>query len=211
MNISILGAGRVGATLARALAEKGHDVTIGHRDPQAGAARWQGPAVRHATLAQACEASQFVVNATPGDTSLQTFTALREALRGKTLLDVANASERLPNGMPGGLLYPGSSLAEILQAALPDARVVKSLNTMFFSVMVAPQSLAWPPKAFVSGNDSEAKAQVEALLAELGWAENAVLDLGSIESARATEAMMSMVPYVIRAAGFKPFALTVAD
>ncbi|QGZ66040.1 NADPH-dependent F420 reductase [Paraburkholderia acidisoli] len=211
MNLGILGAGRVGASLARAFAEKGHTVTLGHRDPQAGAARWQGPPVHHATLAQAVAAAPLVINATPGDSSLETLTALRNALRGKTLLDVANASERLPNGMPGGLLYPGSSLAERLQAALPETQVVKSLNTMFFSVMTAPQSLATAPKVFLSGNDGAAKAQVRALLAELGWADHAMLDLGAIASAQATEALMLMVPHVIRAAGFRPFALTVAD
>lgn len=210
MNISILGAGRVGASLACALAEKGHGIIIGHRDPQTGEARWQGPAVRHGSLDEAAAAASLVVNATPGDTALQTLAALREPLRGKVLLDVSNATRRLPDGMPGGLLYPNSSLAEQLQEALPQTRVVKSLNTMFFSVMTAPRSLGSAPTAFLSGNDAEAKTQVRALLRELGWPEDWLLDLGRIESARATEALIMLAPHIIGVRGFRPFALTVA-
>jgi predicted dinucleotide-binding enzyme len=97
-----------------------------------------------------------------------------------------------------------------LQAALPDTRVVKSLNTMLFTVMTNPRSLATPPTAFVSGNDADAKAQVSALLGELGWPPEWIMDLGGLESARATEALILMVPYVLRRHGFSPFALTVA-
>ncbi|WP_404829443.1 hypothetical protein [Streptomyces albicerus] len=34
--------------------------------------------------------------------------------------------------MPDGLLYPVGGLADHLQQALPDTRVVKTLDTMFF-------------------------------------------------------------------------------
>lgn len=210
MNIAILGPGRVGTTLAQALANKGHTITLGHRKPAAGAQTWQDPAVRHASLADAAATADFVINAMPGDVSLQALIDLREPLQGKVLLDASNATQRTPDGMPGGLLYPGSSLAEQLQAALPQTRVVKSLNTMLFTVMVAPHSLATPPTAFLSGNDAAAKDQVKALLADLGWPAEWQLDLGGIESARATEALILMVPHLIAARGFKPFALTVA-
>ncbi|MFT3813460.1 MAG: NAD(P)-binding domain-containing protein [Acidovorax sp.] len=210
MHISILGAGRVGATLAQALAAKGHTITIGHRDLAVGESRWKGPSVQQASLADAAAASPLVINATPGDTALQMLQALQTPLRGKVLLDVSNATERTSNGMPGGLLYPNSSLAERLQAALPQTRVVKSLNTMLFTVMAAPQSLPTPPTVFVSGDDAVAKDQVKALLADLGWPAGQVLDLGGIQSARATEALILMVPYLIAARGLKPFALTVA-
>lgn len=210
MKISILGAGRVGATLAAALATKGHDITIGHRDPQTAEAKWKGPPVRHAFIADAAAASPLIINATPGDTALDTVSSLSNALTGKILVDVSNATTRLPNGIPGGLLYPGSSLAEQLQLALPDTHVVKALNTMIFSVMVAPQSLSTPAQTFLSGNNDEAKMQMRQLLSDLGWQADWIVDLGGIESARATEALILMVPYLIKARGFKPFAMSVA-
>jgi predicted dinucleotide-binding enzyme len=42
--------------------------------------------------------------------------------------------------------------------------VVKSLNTMLFSVMTAPRGLGMPPTAFVSGNDADAKSVVKVAL-----------------------------------------------
>lgn len=207
MKIGILGAGRVGGTLARALASKGHEVVVGDLDPAKNAAAWQGPPVHHATLDEAARAAPFVIHATPGDTALDTLSALRESLRGKVLLDVANATARLPNGLPGGLCYPNGSLGEKIQEALPSTRVVKSLNTMLFNVMTAPGSLSTPPTAFMSGNDDTAKGEVSALLGELGWRREWVMDLGGIETARATEALILLVPHIIRGHGFAPFAV----
>lgn len=209
MKISILGAGRVGGNLARALASKGHEVVLGHLDPVAAAEHWQGPVVQHSTLAGATASSTVVIHATPGNSALEMLSSLREQLDGKVLLDVSNATERLPSGMPGGLCYPNSSLAEKLQAALPTTRVVKSLNTMLFSAMTAPSSLQAPPTAYLSGNDSDAKSTVLALLNDLGWSNEWVLDLGGIESARATEALVLMVPHIIGTKGFRPFAVSV--
>ncbi|WP_431287347.1 NADPH-dependent F420 reductase [Roseateles chitinivorans] len=208
--VSILGAGRVGAHLARAFAERGHAVTVGHRSPSSGAAAWQGPPVRHVSLAEAAAASPVVFHATPGHTALDLLTSLRVPLRDKVLVDVSNATVRQPDGAPGGLLYPEGSLAERIQAALPETRVVKTLNTMLFSVMSAPRSLGAPAQAFLSAEDAGAKTQVRALLASLGWPDEWVLDLGGLASARATEALILMAPYVVAAKGFKPFALTVA-
>lgn len=104
MKISILGAGRVGGTLARALAGMGHELTVGTLDPAKTAAAWEGPTVRHATLEAAASESPLVIHATPGDTALETLVGLREQLRGKVLLDVSNATVRLPNGLPGDWL-----------------------------------------------------------------------------------------------------------
>ena len=100
---------------------------------------------------------------------------------GKTLLDVANALT------PAfALVYPNSSLAEHLQAALPSARVVKTLNTGAMTLMADPRRIG-PSSVFLSGNDGEAKAQTAALLRDLGWSDDDIVDLGSVESARGPE------------------------
>ncbi|WP_420998177.1 NADPH-dependent F420 reductase [Cupriavidus sp. 30B13] len=208
--ISILGSGRVASVLAGKLASCGHDLRIGSRDPAAAAAKWTGPAVTHADPREAARAAPIVINATPGDSALARLSALRAELDGKILVDISNATTRGADGMPAGLCYPGSSLAEQLQQALPGTRVVKTLNTMLFTVMAAPESLGSPASVFVSGNDEDARAAVAGLLGDLGWPAQWICDLGDITSARATEALVLMVPHLLRRYGMKPFALTVA-
>ncbi|WP_394437069.1 NADPH-dependent F420 reductase [Streptomyces sp. SGAir0957] len=194
--IAVLGSGRVGGGLARALTRAGHEVTVADRSP--------------GSASDAARAARIVINATPGAGSLERLSALREELRGKILVDVSNATVDGPDGLPAALLHPGSSLAEQVQEALPDTRVVKTLNTMLYTVMTDPAALAQPPTAFLSGADAEAKETVRGLLADLGWHQEWITDLGGTETARATEAAVLFVPHVIRASGFAPFAISLA-
>lgn len=151
-----------------------------------------------------------MINATPGDSALDRLAYLRTELSGKLLVDVSNATRDADDGLPGDLCYPGSSLAEQLQAALPDTHVVKTLNTMLFMVMTAPETLATPPTAYLSGDDQNAKKTVTGLLGDLGWQPAWIEDLGGITTARATEAMILVVPHILRRHGFKPFAVSLA-
>lgn len=209
-NIGILGSGRVAAVLANKLAGAGHAIAIGTRDPAQAAAKWSGARVEHAEHAEAARRASIVINATPGDTSVERLGALRDELKGKILIDVSNATVRGQNGLPSGQLYPGGSVAERLQDALPETAVVKTLNTMLFTVMADPGSLRIPPTAFLSGNDESAKAVVARLLGDLGWPADWIEDLGDVTTARGTEALVLLVPSVVRKRGLVPFALTLA-
>lgn len=193
--IAVLGNGRVGGNLAAALTRAGHEVTVADRTPGA--------------AADAARRARIVINATPGAGSLERLAELRDALRGTVLVDVSNATTDGPDGLPADLLYPGSSLAEQLQEALPETRVVKTLNTMLFPVMTAPTVLTETPTVFLSGEDPRAKQTVRELLADLGWRDEWITDLGGIRTARATEAAILFVPHVIRAGGFAPFAVSI--
>ncbi len=206
--LAILGSGRVAASLATGLAKAGHDIVIGVRQPDT-VQSWNGPQVRFVDHLEAITAADVIFNATPGDTSLERLTAMAGALAGKVLVDVANATGRDAQGRPSGLLYPGDSLAERLQAALPGTRVVKTLNTMLAPVMSSPGALAASPTVFLSGNDAAAKATTRSLLIEMGWKDDWILDLGGVETARGPEAVMLLVPDIIRARGFTPFAVSV--
>jgi predicted dinucleotide-binding enzyme len=205
---AILGTGKVAVVLATRLAAAGVRVTIGSRRPTE--ARWSGPPVAITDHDAAIRAATIVVNATPGATSLALLAPLADALAGRVLVDVANATTRSADGGPGDLVYPDGSLGERLQAALPRTRVVKTPNTMLFPVMVDPRALATAPTAFLSGDDDHAKAEVRGLLADLGWPAAWIEDLGGIATARGVEAAMLLVPPLVRRRGFAPFALTVA-
>jgi predicted dinucleotide-binding enzyme len=54
------------------------------------------------------------------------------------------------------------------------------------TVLTDPAALP-PASVFLSGDDTEAKATVAALLEDLGWDQESVVDLGPIASARGPE------------------------
>ena len=107
----------------------------------------------------------------------------RTALAGKVLVDVANPLD-FSGGFPPRLSVVGDdSLAEQIQRAFPDVRVVKALNTVTASVMVDPGSLAEPTDLFIAGDDVDGQARAwSTLLDELGWRPERVRDLGGHRS-----------------------------
>src|SRR5215211_4203231 len=103
-NIGILGAGRVGANLANKLFAAGHHVTLGSRGPENTAARAAGvvaPQIAFADQRTTARTADIVINATPGDSSLDRLTGLRTELSGKILIDVSNATRDADDGLPG--------------------------------------------------------------------------------------------------------------
>jgi predicted dinucleotide-binding enzyme len=205
MRIAVLGTGTVGRALAGALVTLGHEVTLGTRDPEATAARtgpgrtggrpfseWHAghPGIGLETFAEAAGKGELIVNATNATGSLAALGAAGAArLAGKVLMDVSNPLD-FSQGMPP-VLNPVNtdSLAERIQRAFPDARVVKTLNTMNAALMVDPRRLAGGDHSvFVSGDDPSAKDTVKGLLESLGHRD--VIDLGDITTARGAEMML---------------------
>jgi predicted dinucleotide-binding enzyme len=120
-------------------------------------------------------------------------------LSGKVLLDLANAVVLSDGGMD--LLYPNASLAAAIQQALPETLVVKTMNTMSALVMEDPAALPSPTNIFLCGNDADAKQTVSKLLGDLGWPRQAILDLGGIDAARATEHLFPLLAALFGATG----------
>lgn len=205
MRFGILGTGVVGKTIAARLAGLEHDVMVGTRNPKETMSRtepdaygnppfgaWQQehPEVALGTFAEAAAHGEMVVNATAGAVSLEALELAGEGnLNGKVLIDVANPLD-FSQGMPPTLSVSNTdSLGEQIQRRSPEAKVVKTLNTMNAYVMVDPTQLAAADhSAFVSGDDMDAKAQVSDLLRSFGWTD--IIDLGDITTARGTEMLL---------------------
>ena len=192
MRIGVLGTGTVGQTLATKLVSLGHEVKMGSR--QAGnekAVEWAreaGAGASEGSFADAAEHGELVINATAGAVALD---ALRMAgadnLAGKVLLDVSNPLD-FSRGMPPTLtVCNDDSVAEQIQREFPDARVVKSLNTVNTDVMVTPDVVPGEHTMFMAGNDDDAKGQVLDLIGSFGWPRERVLDLGDVTGARGME------------------------
>ena len=227
MDIGIIGSGRAAQTLATKLLELGHRVTISSRDTAkakdlggwgsvpsaedfAAAQRELGRAAAAGSFADAATHGEVVMNVTFGGHSLEALEAAGAAnLAGKILVDVANPLD-FSRGMPPTLLFCNTeSLGERIQAAFPDAHVVKSLNTTTAQMMVDPRQLTEPTTMFVSGNDQEAKDWVRRELLErwLGWEH--VIDLGDITAARAQEMWMPLWLTLMGATGTAAFNLRI--
>lgn len=209
MQVSILGTGGVGQTLASKLSSLGHQVMVGTRDVTEKLASTQGDHygnppfsqwldknkdVKLGTFAQSAAFGEIIINATQGGNSINALKQVEaQHLNGKILVDIANPLD-FSKGMPPSLiegLCNSHSLGEEIQKTFPGTKVVKTLNTMWNGLMVNPQMIEHGNHTnFICGNDADAKATVGDLLKEMGWKEQNILDLGDISAARGTEAIL---------------------
>lgn len=196
MKIAVLGTGMVGETIGSKLVALGHEVKMGSRSAtNEKAAAWvkkAGGKASQGTFADAAAFGELAFLCTNGAGSVDAAKAAGAALEGKILVDISNPLD-FSKGMPP-TLFTGNddSLGERVQRAVPNAKVVKSLNTINAMVMVDPSRVnGGDHDVFVSGNDKEAKARVtEILRGWFGW--KSVVDLGDISTARGTESYLPL-------------------
>jgi predicted dinucleotide-binding enzyme len=222
MRIGIMGAGIVGQTLGARLVQLGHDVVVGTRRPTeledvrrgGGSLRgWLekvGDGGRVAGFPETASHGEVVVNATAGVGSLEALEAAGpDNLAGKILIDIANPLD-FSEGFPPSLTVCNTdSLAEQIQRAHPEARVVKTLNTMTAALMVNPGAVGdGDHTVFISGDDPGARARVGEWLEEwFGWRD--VIDLGGLSSSRGTEMWLALWVRVMSALDTPMFNLKI--
>jgi predicted dinucleotide-binding enzyme len=205
MKIGILGTGDVGETLGKKLVELGHEVKMGSRtannEKATAFVKKAGAKASAGSFADAAKFGEVIFNCTLGSASVEAVSMAGEAnLDGKVLVDVSNPLD-FSKGMPPTLFLSNTdSLGETLQRKFPKAKVVKTLNTMWCGLMVNPRMLPESHVVFVAGNDDGAKKTVKGVLAQFGWKDEEMLDLGDITNSRATEALL---PIWVRVMGAK--------
>jgi predicted dinucleotide-binding enzyme len=159
--------------------------------PHPGSEGWAaevGDGASTGSFAEAAQFGQIVLNCTAGVHSLTALDAAGSAALGdKVVVDVANPLDFSVGFPPRLAVDEGDSLAEQIQRRFPRTRVVKALNTVTASVMVAPGSLPEATDLFICGDDADAKLAVTDLVTTWGWERARVRDLGGLDQARATE------------------------
>lgn len=198
MKIAVLGTGMVGASLATKLVALGHEVTMGSRSAKNEKGKeWldsvKSENARVATFADAAARAELIFNATLGQVTLAVLEAAgADNLKGKVLIDVSNPLD-FSKGMPPSLTVCNTdSVGEQVQAAFPEVKVVKSLNTVSANLMVDPSLVPGDHTLFVSGNDADAKKFVEETVLRQWFGWRNVLDLGDITTARGTEMFLPL-------------------
>jgi 8-hydroxy-5-deazaflavin:NADPH oxidoreductase len=210
VKIAVLGTGSAGRTVAAGLARLGHEVVIGTRDPVATRKRadWDSdlPLEEYAVVA---DGADIVVNATNGQASLAVFDAIGgQQLSGKVVLDLANALDFSGGFPPRMAVDDTDSLAEQIQRAFPQARVVKALNTVTAGVMVDPGKVGdGETTVFAASDDAEARAVVVALLEQLGWRD--VVEFEELAAARGLEMWLPLWVRLMARLGTADFNLKV--
>ncbi|MGC4788872.1 NADPH-dependent F420 reductase [Micromonospora sp. DT178] len=169
--VGLIGSGHIGGTVARLAVAAGYDVVLSNsRGPETlkDLVEELGPRARAATVREAAEAGDLVVVTIP----LKAYRDVPvEPLAGKLVLDTNNYYPERDGRFPE--LDSGSTTSsELLQRHLPQSRVVKVFNNIFFKHLHA---LARPAGADdrsalpVAGDDAGAKAEATAFLDRIGY------------------------------------------
>ena len=169
--IGLIGSGHIGGTIARLAVDAGHDVVLSNsRGPEtlADLVEQLGPHARAATPAEAAEAGDIVVVTVP-------LKAYREVpvdpLRGKIVIDTNNYYPQR-DGHIAELDDESTTTSELLQAHLPESRVVKAFNSIYVAQLGTLQRPAGDPERSVlpiAGDDEAAKRTAAEFIESIGY------------------------------------------
>ncbi len=177
--IGFIGAGHIGSQLARLAVASGYDVVLSNsRGPEtlAGLVRELGPRARAGTPVEAASAGDLVVVTIPLRAHR---TVPVEPLAGKVVVDTNNYYPQR-DGHIRALDEETTTTAELLQAHLPGAKVVKAFNHIHAAELTThgqPPGTRNRRALAIAGDDAEAKATVSRLIDRFGFD---VVDLGPL-------------------------------
>lgn len=171
MRIGIIGSGNIGAAAARVFVNAGHEVAIANsRGPETltEVTKELGDSAQAATPEEAASFGELLLVAIP-------FGRYRELPSPPAGTIVIDANNYYPgrDGNFAELDDDSTTSSELLAAHLPEARVVKAFNTLYWKVLRDrgnPDAGDRRLVLFVAGDDDEAKARVSTLIEEIGFA-----------------------------------------
>lgn len=188
MKIAVLGAGNVGGTLAAALAtsDKGYEMVLGVRDPEASKYKDLAEKIGHRTkvdaIRSAAESADAILLATPWSATQSVLEQAAGVLDGKIVMDCTNPIN------PGFELELGHSTSggEMVAAWAKGAHVFKVFNTTGYNIMEDPIVDGRRALMLVCGDDDTGKLKVMEIARDVGFDAQ---DFGKLENARLLEPM----------------------
>ena len=185
--IAIIGTGDVAHALGVEFAAQGHTIVYGSRKPDRGSVQdlveETGHGASATTQPEAVIGADIVVLAVPG-MLVEEITLSLGDLSDKIIIDPTNPLERSLLTLKHGV---ETSNAEIIQAAAPDADVVKAFNTLNWKTMMEPDESGGPVSIPLAGDSGSAKRKVAKLVEGMGLDP---IDVGGIENAHWIEGML---------------------
>jgi 8-hydroxy-5-deazaflavin:NADPH oxidoreductase len=197
MNITILGAGNMGAAFAKQLTGAGHQVRVtGRNTAKVAAVAAAYPPAIASTAREALGDSEVVIVATGYSDAVPALKSLG-TLEGEVVIDITN-----PMSADFASLTIGheTSAGEEIAMALPGAHVVKAFNTVFAQVLSEGPAFAGGQTApvFVASDSEHAKQVATALIESIGFRS---VDAGPLRNARYLEPLAGLNIYLGYAAG----------
>ncbi len=184
MKIGILGAGNIGGSLAQLFAQAGHDIALSNSrgpDTLTDQVATLGPTVHASTAVDAAAFGDVVVEAIPFG-RIEALPASQ--LAGKILVSASNYYPQ----RDGEIDLAGASQTEFVARGLPETRVVKAFNTIWYRHLRSQGDTSKPEAArraiFLAGDDEAAKQVVAGLIRDIGFGP---VDTGSLHHSRVQE------------------------
>ena len=161
MDITIIGAGNIGGTLARKWAAKDHRVTLGVRDPHKREVERLlgelGASARATLVLEAVSGADVVLFAVPGGSMHETVASMGDALNGKVVIDATNNI--------GGSTF---NSVDALSSAAPRADIYRAFNTYGWENFESPVFDGTAADLLYAGPDGDSRDVAEQLISEVG-------------------------------------------
>ena len=189
MNVTIIGAGKMGRGIGIRLLSGGHSVTLVDRDPDSAAALVEqiassaknGATIKTVSFGSSID-DQIVFLAVPYGAISSIIEQYGAKLAGKTVVDITNPM----NSTYDGLAVPAStSAAEEIAREVPNGtKVIKAFNTTFAGTLEKGEVDGEPLDILIAGDDANAKSELARLVKDGGMRP---IDTGPLSRARQLE------------------------
>jgi predicted dinucleotide-binding enzyme len=198
MKIGMIGTGKMGGTLGKLWAEKGHQVFFGSRQPQKvqELAAQVGHGAQGGSVAQAAAYGEVLLLGVPWKAAQETVQSMGN-VDGKVLIEIVNGVDM----QKGPALGFTTSIAEQIAAWAPGARVVNAFNSVHWETLLEPDFDGQSATLFYCGDDAAAKTITAQLGAEIGLDP---VDCGPLWMARQLEPVGFLWIYLAYVAGQGP-------
>lgn len=166
MKIGIIGAGHVGKVLAKEWVQAGHEVMVSSRHPNKlkGFAKNLGPKVKAGTPEEAAKFGDVVLLSIPLGEVQHLSKEVRNALKGKVVLDTCNPYiERDKEAGTEALNSPDGSGVWISKH-IPGAKLVKAFNTIFADLLESESHRGEEPIGVPLASDHSDALEVASML-----------------------------------------------
>ena len=172
MKIGIVGAGMIGATMAKLWADAGHEVLVASRHPDQlkPLVDRLGPRASAGTAAEAAVFGDVVMLTVPLKEMPSLAIELAPALAGKVVIDTGNAYEQRDGEIAAQARSTKGGSAVWAARMFPSSVWVKAFNTVYFKVLESEAHREGDRVGIpLAGDNRDALEQVAALVKDAGF------------------------------------------